>query len=105
MVRSRFSRFQRSVPPAPREGACFATSENAKAGNGFCFDPVARLSGRAEAFWFTKREDNPRFSKIETIATNAHVHRAKIRNLEELDDSVRRWIDVPSRVGCGEHLR
>jgi len=57
------------------------------------------------AFWFIKREDNPRFSKIETIATNAHVHRAEIRNLEELDGSVHRWIDVAYRVGCREHLR
>jgi hypothetical protein len=57
------------------------------------------------AFWFTQREDNPRFSKIETIATNTHVHRAKIRNLEELDDSVHRWIDVAYRVGCREHLQ
>ena len=57
------------------------------------------------AFWFTKREDNPRFSKIETIATNAHAHRAKMRNLEELDDTVHRWIDVAYRVGCREHLR
>ncbi len=57
------------------------------------------------SFWFTERDDDPRFSKIETIATNAHVHRAKIRTLDELDNSVRRWIDRAYRVGCREHLR
>jgi len=56
-------------------------------------------------FWFTKRDEDPRFSRIETITANAHVHRAKIRNLDELDDSVRRWIDIAYRVGCREHLR
>ena len=57
------------------------------------------------AFWFAERDEDPRFSNIETIATNAHVHRAKIRNLEELDDNVRRWIDLAYRVGCRDHLR
>jgi hypothetical protein len=56
-------------------------------------------------FWFTERDEDPRFSKIETIATNAHVHRAKIRALHELDDDVRQWIDRAYRVGCREHLR
>jgi hypothetical protein len=56
-------------------------------------------------FWFTERDEDPRFSRIETITTNAHVHRAKIRSLEELDDSVQRWIDRAYRVGCREHLR
>lgn len=57
------------------------------------------------AFWFTKRDEYPRFSKIETTATNAHVHRAKTRNLDEgLADRVRRWIDA-YRVCGREHLR
>jgi hypothetical protein len=56
-------------------------------------------------FWFTRREEDSRFSKIETIATNVHLHRAKIRSLAELDDGVRRWIDLAYRVGCREHLR
>jgi hypothetical protein len=57
------------------------------------------------AFWFTERDENPRFWKIETIATNAHVHRAKIGSLDELDEEVRVWIDRAYRVGCREHLR
>lgn len=57
------------------------------------------------AFWFTERDEDLRFSKIETIATNAHVHRAKIRNLEELNGGVRQWIERAYRVGCREHLR
>ncbi|MGH9146654.1 MAG: hypothetical protein ACRD1Q_08095, partial [Vicinamibacterales bacterium] len=36
-------------------------------------------------FWFTERHEEPRFSKIETIATNAHVHRARILTLGEMD--------------------
>jgi hypothetical protein len=56
-------------------------------------------------FWFTERDEDPRFSKIETITTNAHVHRAKIRSLDGLDDRVRQWIDRAYRVGCREHLR
>ena len=57
------------------------------------------------AFWFTKRDEDPRFWKVETIATNAHVHRAKIHKLEEFDDGMRRWIDRAYRVGCREHLK
>ena len=34
------SGFQRSVPPAPTEWACYATSDIAKAGNGLSFDPL-----------------------------------------------------------------
>jgi hypothetical protein len=43
--------------------------------------------------------------KVETVATNAHVHRTRIRSLTELDDTVRAWIDRAYRVGCREHLR
>jgi hypothetical protein len=57
------------------------------------------------AFWFTKRDEDPRFSKIETIATNTHVHRARVRSFDDLNDSVRRWIDLAYGVGCREHLR
>jgi hypothetical protein len=32
------------------------------------------------------------------------VHRARIRTLDELDDTVRQWIDRAYRVGCREHL-
>jgi hypothetical protein len=56
------------------------------------------------AFWFTRRENDARFAKIETIATNVHVHRTRIHRLEQLDDSVRRWLDAAYRVGCREHL-
>jgi hypothetical protein len=56
-------------------------------------------------FWFTERHEEPRFSKIETLATNAHVHRARIRRLDELDDTVRGWIERAYRIGCREHLR
>jgi hypothetical protein len=56
-------------------------------------------------FWFTERDDDPRFSRVETLTTSAHVHRARIRGLEELDDLVRGWIDRAYRVGCREHLR
>jgi hypothetical protein len=56
-------------------------------------------------FWFTERDANPRFWKVETISTNAHVHRAKIRALAELDEDVRRWIDHAYRIGRREHLR
>jgi hypothetical protein len=56
-------------------------------------------------FWFTERDEDPRFTRIETIATNAHVHRTKVRTLGELDGAVRRWIDRAYRVGCREHLR
>ncbi len=33
-------------------------------------------------FWFTERDQDPRFSRIETFATNAHVHRVRIRALD-----------------------
>jgi hypothetical protein len=56
-------------------------------------------------FWFTERDESSRFSTIETLTTNAHVHRAKIRSPDELDDTVREWIDRAYRIGCREHLR
>lgn len=57
------------------------------------------------AFWFTERDEDERFSRIETIATNAHVHHARIWTLAELDGKVRRWIDRAYRIGRREHLR
>jgi hypothetical protein len=56
-------------------------------------------------FWFAERDDDPRFSKVETLTANAHVHRARIRALGDLDDTVRKWIDRAYRVGCRHHLR
>jgi hypothetical protein len=56
-------------------------------------------------FWFAERDEDARFSKIETIATNVHVHTAKVRDMEELDDDVRAWIERSYRVGLREHLR
>jgi hypothetical protein len=56
-------------------------------------------------FWFTERDEDRRFFRIETIATNAHVHRTRIHSLAELDGRVRRWIDRAYRIGCREHLR
>jgi hypothetical protein len=56
-------------------------------------------------FWFTERDENPRFSKVETISPNAHVHRTKIRVPAELDATVRAWIDRAYRVGRREHLQ
>lgn len=70
-----------------------------------CCGAVPRKDHLEIGFWFTERVEDPRFSKIETIATNAHVHRAKIRDLAELDDHASRWIDRAYRVGCREHLR
>ena len=56
-------------------------------------------------FWFTERDEEPGFSKIETFATDVHVHPTRIRALDELDDRVRQWIDRAYRVGCRDHLR
>jgi hypothetical protein len=56
-------------------------------------------------FWFTERDEDARFSKIETLTTSAHIHQARIHTLDQLDGSVRRWIDRAYRVGCREHLR
>jgi hypothetical protein len=56
-------------------------------------------------FWFAERDESPRFFKVETISPNAHVHRAKIRALDELDAAVSAWIDRAYRIGCREHLR
>jgi hypothetical protein len=64
-----------------------------------------RRDGLDLGFWFTERDEDSRFSRIETIATNAHVHRARIRTLGELDHTVSNWIDRAYRVGCREHLR
>lgn len=57
------------------------------------------------AFWFTERDPSPRFTRIETFTTNAHVHRVRIHALDELDAAVRRWIDRSYHIGCREHLR
>jgi hypothetical protein len=56
-------------------------------------------------FWFTERDDHPRLSKVETISTNTHIHNVRIRELHELDDDVRRWIDRSYRIGRREHLQ
>lgn len=54
-------------------------------------------------FWLTRRIENSRFHKIETIYPNAHVHLLRITELEQLDHQVAEWTKEAYRVGCQEH--
>ncbi|MGH7644672.1 MAG: DUF5655 domain-containing protein [Gemmatimonadales bacterium] len=51
-------------------------------------------------FWLRRRLKSRRFTKIETIYPNAHVHRVRITEPAELDAEVRGWVKEAYAVGC-----
>jgi hypothetical protein len=53
-------------------------------------------------FWLRRRLTSPRFTKVETIYPNAHVHRLRIMEPRELDAEVEAWVREAYAVGCQE---
>jgi hypothetical protein len=56
-------------------------------------------------FWLTRRDESPRFHRVETLGPMAHIHRLRIREPDELDAQVAGWIAESFAVGRQDHLR
>lgn len=56
-------------------------------------------------FWLPRRIQHPRFTKVETIYSNAHVHRLRVAEPEEIDGQLAAWLKEAYAVGCQGHLR
>jgi hypothetical protein len=54
--------------------------------------------------WLTRRLDDPRFRKVETIAPNVHLHLLRIEDASQIDAQVAGWLREAYAVGCQEHL-
>lgn len=52
----------------------------------------------------TRRLQNPRFTRIETMTPKCYVHHFRVESLGELDDEVRNWLREAYQVGTQEHL-
>ncbi len=52
----------------------------------------------------SRRLENPRFTKIESISPRNHIHSFAFRSPEELDDEVLSWLREAYRVGMQHHL-
>jgi hypothetical protein len=52
----------------------------------------------------TRRIENPRFTRIESLTTKGHVHHVKIRSPEEIDDEFKMWLREAYLAGRQEHL-
>ena len=54
--------------------------------------------------WLTRRVEDPRFHRIETITPNVHVHVLRITDADHLDDQVAEWVKEAYAVGRQEHV-
>ncbi|MGI8919153.1 MAG: DUF5655 domain-containing protein [Pyrinomonadaceae bacterium] len=52
----------------------------------------------------TRRLQNLRFTRIETMTPKCYVHHFRVESLSELDDEVRNWLREAYQVGTQEHL-
>lgn len=52
----------------------------------------------------SRRLENPRFARIESISPRNHVHHFWIQSEEELDDEVAAWLEEAYKVGEQKHL-
>ena len=52
----------------------------------------------------TRRLEDPRFTRIETMSPKCHVHHFRVESLSELDDKVKSWLREAYQVGTQEHL-
>lgn len=62
-------------------------------------------SGLACHVVLSRRLEDPRFTRIESLSPRNHVHHFRIRALEELDDEVVAWLKEAYQVGEQKHLR
>lgn len=53
----------------------------------------------------SRRLENPRFTRIETLAPGSHIHHFRIQRVEELDEEVQAWLCEAYSVGRQAHLR
>jgi hypothetical protein len=51
-----------------------------------------------------RRLENPRFTKIQSLSPRSHVHHFQIRQVNELDDEVKSWLEEAYKVGLQHHL-
>ena len=52
----------------------------------------------------SRRLEDPRFTRIESISPKNHVHHFQIQSLEELDGEVAGWLKEAYQVGEQKHL-
>lgn len=53
----------------------------------------------------TRRLENPRFRRIESLTPTSHVHHFRISTLDQLDEEVLSWLKEAYAVGEQKHLR
>lgn len=52
----------------------------------------------------SRRLENPRFTRIESLSPRNHIHYFRIRSVEKLDDEVASWLQETYKVGEQKHL-
>ena len=70
------------------------------------FAAVNKLSDRGlEAHVvLTRRLQNSRFTRIETMSPKCYVHHFRIESMNDLDEQVKGWLQEAYQVGTQKHL-
>ncbi len=55
-------------------------------------------------FWLTRRVDDPRFRRVETIYPNVHLHWLRVTETGQLDEQLAAWLEEAYACGRQEHL-
>jgi hypothetical protein len=63
-----------------------------------------RKSHLLGGFVFARRQEHPKFHKIETFSPRLHLHHFRVYAEEELDANFERWICEAYTVGEQRHL-
>jgi hypothetical protein len=65
---------------------------------------TVRKTGLACHVVLSRRRENPRFRRIDSISPGNHIHHFRIQSVAELDDEVASWLQEAYRVGEQKHL-
>jgi hypothetical protein len=65
---------------------------------------TVRKTGLACHVVLSRRRENPRFTRIDSISPGNHIHHFRIRSMDELDDEVASWLQEAYLVGEQKHL-
>lgn len=69
------------------------------------FAPVSLKQGGLNCHVvLSRRLQNPRFTRIEAISPQNHVHHFRIQSMDELDDEVHAWLKEAYQVGEQKRL-
>ena len=65
---------------------------------------AVRKSYLLMAFWLTRRIEDPRILRVQSLYPLVHIHEVRIDSSKDIDATLRRWLREAYAVGRQEHL-